>query len=77
LIPLRILGAFGGPLDPEPHPESGADGRGPHRLEELLRPLVRDEGCVGFSVGCYNPDKDPGGANGDALTGLFRDALAG
>ena len=46
-------------------------------LGELLRPLVASPSLVGISIGCYNPDKDPGGTNGDALTGLFRDALAG
>jgi len=46
-------------------------------LGDLLRPLVASPSLVGISIGCYNPDKDPGGANGDALTGLFRDALAG
>ena len=46
-------------------------------LGELMRPLVASPSLAGISIGCYNPDKDPGGANGDALTGLFRDALAG
>ena len=46
-------------------------------LGDLLRPLLASPSLVGISVGCYNPDKDPGGANGDALAGLFRDALAG
>ena len=31
---------------------------------------------AGVSVGCYNPDKDPDGANGEALVSLFRGALA-
>ncbi|HEV8089090.1 MAG TPA: arginase family protein [Actinomycetota bacterium] len=46
-------------------------------LGDLLRPLLASPSLAGISIGCYNPDKDPGGANGDALTGLFRDALAG
>ena len=46
-------------------------------LGELLRPLLASPSLAGISIGCYNPDKDPGGANGDALTRLFRDALAG
>jgi len=45
-------------------------------LAELLRPLVRSPSLVGISVGCYNPDKDPDGTNGDALAELFRAALA-
>jgi arginase len=44
-------------------------------LAELLRPLVRDEGCVGFSVGCYNPDKDPGARAGGALSDALRTAF--
>jgi arginase len=39
-------------------------------LVAVLRPLVSD-GCVG----CYNPDKDPGGLYGAALAGALRDAF--
>jgi len=46
-------------------------------LGDLLRPLLASPSLAGISVGCYNPDKDPDGANGDALAALFRDALAG
>ena len=46
-------------------------------LGDLLDPLLASPSLAGISVGCYNPDKDPGGANGDALAGLFRGALAG
>jgi arginase len=46
-------------------------------LGDLLRPLLASPWLAGISIGCYNPDKDPGGANGDALAGLFRGALAG
>jgi arginase family enzyme len=45
-------------------------------LADLLRPLVRSPSLAGISVGCYNPDKDPEGRNGDALADLFRAALA-
>jgi arginase len=45
-------------------------------LAELLGPLVRSPLLAGVSVGCYNPDKDPDGTNGDALAELFRQALA-
>jgi arginase len=44
-------------------------------LGELLSPLLASPSLAGVSVGCYNPDKDPEGANGDALAALFRDAL--
>ena len=46
------------------------------QLGDLLGPLLRSPSLVGFSVGCYNPDKDPDGANGEALVSLFRGALA-
>lgn len=45
------------------------------QLAELLRPLGHDAGLIGFSVGCYNPDKDPDGKYGAALTGLLLDVL--
>jgi len=46
-------------------------------LGDLLRPLLASPTLAGISVGCYNPDKDPGGANGAALAALFRDVLTG
>jgi arginase len=45
------------------------------QLTELLRPPVGSPACVGISVGCYNPDKDPDGANGAALAEVFRAAI--
>jgi len=45
------------------------------QLADLLRPLVVDPLAVGFSVGCYNPGKDPAGACGDALADLLVDVL--
>ena len=36
-------------------------------LVELLRPVATDPGLVGWSVSCYNPEKDPGGADGRAI----------
>jgi arginase len=30
-------------------------------LAGLLSPLARSPGMIGFSLGCYNPEKDPGG----------------
>lgn len=44
-------------------------------LAEVLRPLGRSPRCVGFSVGCYNPSKDPGGQYGQALTDVLVDVL--
>jgi arginase family enzyme len=46
-------------------------------LGDLLRPLLSSPRLAGISVGCYDPDKDPGGANGAALAALFRDVLTG
>jgi len=44
-------------------------------LTDLLRPLLTSPGCVGASVGCFNPDKDPDGTDGAALADAFRTAL--
>lgn len=46
------------------------------QLAELLRPLGHDAALVGASIGCYNPQKDPDGACGVALTDLLVDVLA-
>jgi len=46
------------------------------QLGDLLRPLLTSSSLAGVSIGCYNPDKDPNGKNGEALAGLFRGALA-
>ena len=37
------------------------------QLVELLRPIAAEPGLVGWSVSCYNPEKDPDGADGRAL----------
>jgi arginase len=50
-------------------------GIGLSQLTELLRPLGRDPRLIGASVGCYNPDKDPAGQYGQALTEVLADAL--
>jgi arginase len=36
-------------------------------LVELLRPVATDPGLVGWSIACYNPEKDPGGTDGRAI----------
>lgn len=36
-------------------------------LVELLRPVATDPGLVGWSISCYNPEKDPGGTDGRAI----------
>jgi arginase len=47
------------------------------QLAEVLRPLAEHPAMVGFSVGCYNPSKDPDGRYGDALADLLVATLAG
>jgi arginase len=44
-------------------------------LVELLRPLLTSPRCVGMSVGCYNPDKDPAGESGAALADALRSSM--
>jgi arginase len=46
------------------------------QLGDLLRPLGRDPALAGVSIGCYNPQKDPDGRCGSALTDLLVDVLA-
>lgn len=36
-------------------------------LVELLRPVALDDRLVGWSISCYNPEKDPDGSNGRAI----------
>jgi arginase len=45
------------------------------QLTELLRPLGDDRRLAGASVGCYNPEKDPGRRCGAALTDVLVAAL--
>jgi arginase len=45
------------------------------QLADLLRPLGQDAGLIGVSIGCYNPQKDPDGSCGAALTDLLVDVL--
>lgn len=42
-----------------------------------LAPLLAAPGLVGASLGCYNPEKDPGSRCGLALVETFSQALAG
>jgi arginase len=41
------------------------------QLTGLLSRFGGDEGLIGFSVGCYNPSKDPGGRCGDDLADVL------
>jgi arginase len=44
-------------------------------LESLLRPIAASEALIGFSLACYNPDKDPGQACGRTLVDALGRAL--
>ncbi len=44
-------------------------------LAEVLVPLARSAGLAGFSLGCYNPRKDPDARSGRALVELLAEAL--
>jgi arginase len=50
-------------------------GLGWPELTDLLGPMLTSPALVGVSVGCYNPEKDPDGANGRALVEAFRSAI--
>jgi arginase len=45
------------------------------QLAGLLRPLGHDPLLAGASVGCYNPQKDPGGRCGAALADVLAEAF--
>ncbi|HEX2323296.1 MAG TPA: arginase family protein [Streptosporangiaceae bacterium] len=45
------------------------------QLTGLLSPFGGDDGLIGFSVGCYNPSKDPGGRCGDELADVLVSAF--
>ena len=47
------------------------DGLDMVQLTGLLSRFGADEGLIGFSVGCYNPSKDPGGRCGDELADVL------
>jgi arginase len=44
-------------------------------LADLMRPLGQDSALIGASVGCYNPQKDPGARCGMALADVLADVL--
>jgi arginase len=54
-----------------------ASGLSQAEARELLRPLTGAAGMIGFSVGCYNPQRDPSGSCARSLTGLLGPLLAG
>ena len=44
-------------------------------LADVLKPLVRSEGLVGFSLACYNPQKDPEQRSAQHLVEMFADVF--
>jgi arginase len=53
------------------------DGLDLEQLVALMRPVAAAPGLIGVSVGCYNPEKDPGDACGRALVDALGAAFAG
>ncbi|MFL6099257.1 MAG: arginase family protein [Actinomycetales bacterium] len=45
------------------------------QLGDVLRPIVQHPAMIGFSLGCYNPSKDPDGRYGVQLADLLVDVL--
>ena len=52
------------------------DGLDMDELVALMRPFGASSALVGVSLGCYNPEKDPGDACGRALVEAFGTVLA-
>ncbi len=52
------------------------DGLDMEQLVALMRPLAASPALIGVSIGCYNPEKDPGDVCGRALVEAFRATLA-
>jgi arginase len=46
-------------------------------LAELISPLASHPSLAGASLGCYNPEKDPGTRSGQRLVELSREAFGG
>jgi arginase len=53
------------------------DGLDWDELIALLRPLAAADGLAGWSLGCYNPDKDPGGVGGREIVAAIERVFAG
>jgi arginase len=45
-------------------------------LTELVTPLAGSPRCLGMTVACYNPEKDPDGAHGERIVEALAAALA-
>jgi arginase len=53
------------------------DGLSVAELRELIAPLLAHPALAGVNLVCFNPEKDPGGASGDALAALTLFGLRG
>jgi arginase len=52
------------------------DGLNMDELVAIMRPLAASPALIGVSIGCYNPEKDPGDVSGRALVDAVRATLA-
>ena len=52
------------------------DGLDMDEVVSLMRPFGASSALAGVSIGCYNPEKDPGDACGRALVAAFASALS-
>ncbi|HEX3240865.1 MAG TPA: arginase family protein [Solirubrobacterales bacterium] len=67
-------------LDPEAFPATDylmPDGASWEEIAEVLAPLLGSPALIGASIGCYNPEKDPGGACGKKLVEVLGAAAGG
>lgn len=44
-------------------------------LRDLLTPLMRDPACLGISIACYNPERDPERESARRIVGLLREVV--
>jgi arginase len=47
------------------------------QLVALVTPVARDPRLAGWSLSCYNPEKDPGGRDGRAIVGAMERIFRG
>jgi arginase len=67
-------------LDPDVFPATDylmPDGASWEEVAEVLTPLFSSPALIGASIGCYNPEKDPGGKSGEKLVEVLGGAVRG
>jgi len=47
------------------------------QLVALVTPVARDSRLAGWSLSCYNPEKDPGGRDGRAIVAALERIFSG